>query len=134
LEFAAVLVEADGTVTAMLSALVAIDQPVPPVVVAATGITDAMVAEDGIPLAAAMESFLAFICPRPVFIHHAAFDLAFLVAAEQTTQRALDNVVYDTLPVFVHEVTTLSRPRRRAIDWAMETLARLLATRRLSRH
>lgn len=77
LEFAALQVGADGVIQSEFSMLVNVGRPLPPEIVRLTGITDEDVAE-GRPIAEAMDAFLAFVGPQPVFFHNAPFNQGFL--------------------------------------------------------
>lgn len=143
LEFAAVAVEADGSVTAKFSMLVRVASPIPPVITRITGITQADVNLNGRALFEAMTLFLAFVGPRPVFFHNAPFDASFLAKAAAKTGLAFTNAVHDTLPLAkeawpalgVYKLSTLAEhigaatPTHRGLADAMATLAVLLAAR-----
>jgi DNA polymerase-3 subunit epsilon len=99
LEFAAVIVDPGGTVTAEFSVLVQAKQPVPAAITRLTGITQADVDDKGVPLAAAFAQFLAFIGGRPLFFHNAPFDIGFLKQATVLTKKKFASTVHDTLPM-----------------------------------
>ncbi len=99
LEFAAVLADPSGSVTAEFSTLVRVSHPVPAVITKITGITQVDVDREGRPLADAMAEFLAFIGSRPVFFHNAPFDVGFLLKASIQTRQKFTNPVHDTLPL-----------------------------------
>lgn len=147
LEFAAILVEASGEITAEFSVLVSITQPVPDFIKEETGITQAEVDLEGRPLAEALKAFLTFVGSRPVFTHHAPFDEAFLKKAGKQTQQSFDNPVHDTLDIAVltwptsgsrnidalAEYVGAPKTGQRALDNAKATLTVLLAAREQAR-
>lgn len=99
LEFAAVLVEPTGAITAEFATLVRVTRPVPAAITKLTGITQADVAREGRPLADAMGEFLVFAGTRSVFFHNAPFDAGFLKQASAQTKMKFTNPVHDTLPI-----------------------------------
>lgn len=143
LEFAAILVDPLGAVTAEFSALVTISDPVPESITSETGITQEDVDRQGRPLSEAMQSFMDFVGLRPVFIHNAPFDLAFLEDASEQAQVSFANQVYDTQimailawsPLDCHCINSLAQhigapnTGNRAIEDARAMLAVLLALR-----
>jgi DNA polymerase-3 subunit epsilon len=143
LEFAALLVEPSGSVTAEFETLVAVMRPVPETITALTGISQMDVDREGQPLSVAMKSFLNFVGTRPVFFHNAPFDSTFLKKASALTGLQFSNPVYDTLPLarvtwpFLdsHKLVELAEhvgavaPTHRALADATSTLAVLLAAR-----
>lgn len=143
LEFAAILAEPTGVIVAEFSMIVSVSRPVPELITSRTGLTQAEVDRQGQPLPEAVHAFLDFVGSRPVFIHNAPFDLAFLQWASKQAQRAFTNPVYDTMvmavmawsPVRCESIYALARhigkpyAGTRAIDDARATLAVLLAIR-----
>ena len=99
LEFAAVLVEPDGTVTAEFAVLVLGTRPVPAVITRLTGITQSEVDNKGVRPTDAFAQFLAFVGTRPVFFHNAPFDAGFLSQASKQSKMKFSNPVHDTLPM-----------------------------------
>jgi DNA polymerase-3 subunit epsilon len=144
LEFAAILVDAFGSVISEFSMLVRITQSVPEFITELTGITQSDVDLDGRPLGEAMSAFLDFIGSRPIFIHHASFDEAFLFKVAKQSHQSFNNIVYDTLSISMltwpsidsHRIEALAEhvgatnlTILRALDYAQMTLAVLLAAR-----
>jgi DNA polymerase-3 subunit epsilon len=147
LELAAVLVEPDGAVTSEFSVLVKPQHPVPAEITRLTGITQADVDADGLPLAQALATFFSYIGNRPVFFHNAPFDQGFLSVASAKTKLRFKNAVHDTLPVarcvwpslgtyklgVLAEHVGAAKPSHRALGDARATLAVLLAARKGAR-
>lgn len=143
LEFAAVLVDPIGSPTAEFSALVRVTRPVPQTITKLTGITQADVDREGLPLSEVMKSFQAFVGSRPVFFHNAPFDESFLKKAASQTQQKFANPVHDTLPLAraawpslgTYKLAALAEhigatvPSRRALTDAKATLEVLMAAR-----
>lgn len=143
LEFAAVLVEPDGTVTGEFATLVRVTRPVPPVITRLTGISQTEADTVGRPLAEAMTAFITFVGTRPVFFHNAPFDTGFLKQASGQSKKKFSNPVHDTLPlarvawpelgsyklcVLAEHVGTTA-PTHRGLADVRATLAVLLAAR-----
>ena len=145
LEFAAVLVEPNGTVVREFAMLVKVQQPVPPEITRLTGITQAEVDAAGSPLEHAYPAFTDFVGRCPVFFHNAPFDLGFISRAAARAGGKFETPVHDTLPLAReawpelpdHKLSTLARhvghaePQHRALGDAKATLAVLLAARRV---
>ena len=143
LEFAAVLVETDGTITAEFSTLVRVTRPVPAVITKLTGISQADADRDGQLLPDAMGQFVAFVGARPVFFHNAPFDAGFLRQASAKTKKQFRNAVHDTLLMartvwpdlgsyklsVLAEHVGVPAPTHRGIADVKATLAVLLAAR-----
>jgi DNA polymerase-3 subunit epsilon len=144
LEFAAILVEPDGAVTAEFSLLVRADRPVPAAITKLTGITQSDIDNTGVPLPIALVQFLAFVGDRPVFFHNASFDAGFLKQAAALTELKFANTVHDTLPMARAAWPTLGSyrlsvlaehvgapaPNHRGLADVKATLAVILAARR----
>ncbi len=143
LEFAAVLVSAAGGISAEFSALVRVKRPVPRGITKITGITQADVDREGLPLPEALSAFLAFVGSHPVFFHNALFDVGFLKQATAQSQLKFSNPVHDTLPIAraawpslgtyklgaLAEHIGVSAPTHRGLADAKAALAVLLAAR-----
>jgi DNA polymerase-3 subunit epsilon len=144
LEFGAVRIGPSGRVEAELSMLVRIGTPVPLNITRLTGITQAMVNQDGRPLAKVVRAFLDFAGGSPIFFHNAPFDTRFLKKAASATGVRLENPIYDTLPMARnawprlgnYKLSTLAThvgatvtPEHRALADVQATLAVLLAAR-----
>lgn len=144
LEFAAVLVEPDGSVASEFSMLVRPQNPIPAEITQITGITQADVDAHGQPLALALAAFLKHIGNRPLFFHNAPFDTAFIGAATARNKLNFKNSVHDTLPIARRAWPTLgiyklgvlaahigaAVPTHRALGDAHAALAVLLAARK----
>ncbi|MEN9493519.1 MAG: hypothetical protein RJA63_3968 [Pseudomonadota bacterium] len=143
LEFAALQVGADGVIQSEFSMLVNVGRPLPPEIVRLTGITDEDVAREGRPIAEAMDAFLAFVGPQPVFFHNAPFDQGFLKRTGAAAKKKFSNPVHDTLPLARKAWSELGgynlrglaahvgapAPTHRALSDTRATLAVLLAAR-----
>ena len=143
LEFAAVLADSSGAVTAEFSTLVRISRPLPEVITKLTGITQADVDREGLPLSEAMKAFQNFVGSRPVFFHNAPFDTGFLKKAASQTRLRFANPIRDTLPMAraawpslgTYKLTVLAEhvraptPSHRALADAETALAVLMAAR-----
>lgn len=143
LEFAAVQVESNGSVTGEFSVLVRASASVPAEITRLTGITQAAINGEGKPLSEAMKAFVAFVGPHPVFFHNAPFDLGFIKKASSLAKVKFANPVYDTLPLArqawpslgTYKLAALaehigtSAPAHRALADANAALAVLLAAR-----
>lgn len=94
LEFAALLVDPKGTITAEFSAMVDVRQPVLDFV-----LREASIGMDHLrrPIAEAMKAFQDFIGSRPVFAHDAELVRPFLIAAGAEIESAFTNPLHDTL-------------------------------------
>jgi DNA polymerase-3 subunit epsilon len=146
LEFSAVLAAPSGVILSEFSALVRVTQPMSDWVQELTGITEAEVEREGRPLAEAMKAFLVFVGSRPIFIHHASFDKAFLVKAAELTRQPFDNVVHDIEDICFYvwpgmrlnvdnlvKHLGLTKSGERCLDDSKAVLAILLATREEAR-
>ena len=143
LEFAAVRVESNGSVTGEFSVLVRASTSVPAEITQLTGITQAAVDGEGRPLSEAMRAFVAFVGPHPVFFHNAPFDLGFIKKASSLAKVKFANPIHDTLPLArqawpslgtyklaaLAEHVGTSAPAHRALADANAALAVLLAAR-----
>lgn len=142
LEIGALIAGPNGVPELHFSVLVWPTRPVPGPITELTGITQAEVDKDGVPLAKAMAGLKSFVGDRPVFFHNAPFDQAFLTNAGATTGITLANPVFDSLPLAReawpdlknHKLATLAshvgatvRPSHRALGDAKATLAVLRA-------
>lgn len=144
IEFAAVLVEPDGSVASEFSMLVKPQNPIPAQITQITAITQADVDAHGQPLVLALAAFLKHIGDRPVFFHNAPFDTAFIGAATAKNKLIFKNSVHDTLPIAPRAWPTLGTyklgvlaahigaavPTHRALGDAHAALAVLLAARK----
>ncbi|MCG7327797.1 3'-5' exonuclease [Achromobacter sp. ACRQX] len=97
LEFAAVRVGEGGAVVNEYTQVVRTCGRVPSFISRLTGITQAEVDRDGIPVAQAFSSFLDFVEDLPVFFHNASFDRRFLSAAADQTGLPFSNATHCTL-------------------------------------
>ena len=97
LEFAAVRVGAGGVLEREYTQVVRTCGPVPSFISRLTGITQAEVERDGVPVVQAFSSFLAFVEDLPVFFHNASFDRRFLGAAAEQTGLPFPNATHCTL-------------------------------------
>jgi DNA polymerase-3 subunit epsilon len=144
IEFAAVLVEPDGSVASEFSMLVKPQNSIPAQITQITGITQADINALGQPLALVLAAFLKFIGDRPVFFHNAPFDTAFIGTATAKNKLKFKNSVHDTLPIArrawpalgTYKLGVLAAhigaavPTHRALGDAHATLAVLLAARK----
>jgi DNA polymerase-3 subunit epsilon len=143
LEFAAVQVDAGGTVLREFTVLVQATRPIPAVITKLTGITQRDIDREGQPLAHAMRDFLSFVGKHPVFFHNAPFDAGFMKSASARAKLKFDNSVHDTLPMArqvwpslgTYKLAALAEhvgapaPSHRALADVKATLAVLLAAR-----
>jgi len=143
LEFAAVRVRADGAIEREFSQVVKTQARIPPFIAQLTGITQAEVERDGVPLRQAYSAFLEFLEDRPVFFHNASFDKRFLNAAAVHTGMPLGNLTHCTLALArqawpelpTHKLGDLARhlgaaqPTHRALADVRTTVAVALAAR-----
>lgn len=88
----------DGEVVQRFSTLVNPGRPIPPRVVALTGITNDMV-EDHPRIWEILPLFLTFLGELPLVCHNAKFDCKFLERDLQAMGRFLNNPVDDTLSI-----------------------------------
>lgn len=86
----------DGEVVQRFSTLVNPGRPIPPRVVALTGISNDMV-EDHPKIWEVLPLFLGFLGNLPLVCHNAKFDCKFLERDLQKMDRVIDNPVDDTL-------------------------------------
>lgn len=101
--------------------LICISHPLPPDIVQLTGITDAVLQENGRPLEQVMANLLDFIDDAPLISHNAAFDQRFLTAAcTKVDCPILQNRFVDTLTLARRKVTGVS-------NYKLTTLAAHLA-------
>lgn len=147
LEFSAVLVAPSGLILSEFSMLVRVTRPIPDRVLELSGITQKEIDRVGRPLAEAMKAFLAFVGSRPLFIHDAPFDYAFLQSAAAHLELPFENEIHDLLEISrstwstlnSHSLTALANHlgfteiRGRCLDDAREALVILLAARDKSR-
>ena len=80
IELGALRVE-DSQITDRMSVLVRCDAPLPREVKQLTGISDQMLAQDGVGIRTALERFAQFAGDAPLLGYNVAFDLEFLHAA-----------------------------------------------------
>lgn len=110
----------DHQVVNTYSTLVRISALVSESIVSLTGIDNQMLNEEGIPLAEAMQRFLAFVMDRRVVCHNAAFDYAFLKAAcRKCHLPEFKNPYADTLQMAKHQLDDVP-------DYKLATLAACL--------
>jgi DNA polymerase-3 subunit epsilon len=143
LEFAAVQVAPDGSITEEFSMLVRVSGQVPAEITRLTGITQNALDREGQPPADAMKAFAAFVGTRPAFFHNAPFDEGFIKKAASQAKVKFVNPIHDTLPLarqawpslITYKLATLAEhvgappPTHRALADAKATLAVLLAAR-----
>lgn len=112
-----------GEVVGEFQTLVDPGMPIPPMIVALTGITDAMVA--GAPtIAQVMPSFLEFLGDAVLVAHNAPFDVGFLKAAcRDLDYRWPGNQIVDTVTLARRATTSEEAPDKR-----LGTLARVFHT------
>ncbi len=144
LEFAAVQVEPDGSVSGEFSVLVRVSARVPAEITRLTGITQDVIDSEGRPLSEAMKAFAVFVGRRPVFFHNAPFDRGFIKKAGSLAKVKFANPIHDTLPLarqawpslgtyklaVLAEHVGASTPTHRALADANAALAVLLAARK----
>ncbi|MGW8307362.1 MAG: 3'-5' exonuclease [Achromobacter pulmonis] len=97
LEFAAVRVGPEGAAQREYAQVVRTRAAVPPFIARLTGITQAEVDRQGVPVAQAFAAFLDFVEDLPVFFHNASFDRRFLAAAASQTGLPFANATHCTL-------------------------------------
>jgi len=143
LEFAAVRVAADGAIEREYTQVVQVRGRVPPFISRLTGITQAEVDRQGIPVREAFGAFLDFLGDVPVFFHNVSFDRRFLLAAAQHTGLPFANPTHCTLALArqawpelpSHKLELLARhlgvraPTHRALADVHTTVAVALAAR-----
>ena len=81
IEFGAIRVIRDSTQFPVYSSLVKPTNKIPRKITELTGITQAMVDEDGVSIETALDAFIAFIGDRPLVAYNAPFDKGFMDAA-----------------------------------------------------
>ena len=79
IEIGALLIR-NGEEAEEFQTLVKRDSPLSADVVRLTGITDEMLAAEGIPLSEAINGLVAFVANRPIVCHNADFDCGFLIS------------------------------------------------------
>ena len=79
IEIGALLIR-NGEEAEEFQTLVRRDSPLSADVVRLTGITDEMLAAEGIPLSEAINGLVAFVANRPIVCHNADFDCGFLIS------------------------------------------------------
>jgi DNA polymerase III subunit epsilon len=143
LEYAAVQVAPDGSITNEFSTIVRVSHQVPAQITGLTGITQDAIDREGRPPADAMKAFAAFVGEHPVFFHNAPFDKGFIKKAASQAKVKFINPVHDTLPLArqawpslaTYKLATLAQhvgavvPKHRALEDAKATLAVLLSAR-----
>ncbi|CAB3729081.1 Putative bifunctional exonuclease/endonuclease protein [Achromobacter deleyi] len=141
LEFAAVRVGLDGAAEREYAQVVRTRGAVPPFISRLTGITQAEVDSQGLPVAQAFARFLEFVEDLPVFFHNASFDRRFLEAAALQTGMPFANATHCTLALArrawpelpSHKLDVLARhvgasePTHRALADVRTTVAVALA-------
>ncbi|MBN2177666.1 MAG: DEDD exonuclease domain-containing protein [Demequinaceae bacterium] len=118
-----------GEVIGEFQTLVNPGVPIPPMIVALTGITDAMVA--GAPaLSQVLPSFLEFLGNAVLVAHNAPFDVGFLKAAcTQLDYRWPGNDIVDTVTLARRATTSEEAPNKK-----LGTLARVFGTQVTPNH
>lgn len=71
----------DNRIVDQFEMLLAVDREIPPTIEDLTGISTALIKQDGRPVDQALKAFLAFIDGETLVCHHAAFDMKFLQKA-----------------------------------------------------
>ncbi len=141
LEFAAVRVIPGGTAEREYAQVVRTRGAVPSFITRLTGITQAEVDRQGVPVEQAFASFLEFVEDLPVFFHNASFDRRFLGAAALQTGLPFANATHCTLALArrawpelpSHKLDVLARhvgasePTHRALADVRTTVAVALA-------
>lgn len=124
IEIGAVFVK-DHDLKERFSALVRPENAIPPTIEEITGITNAMLQEEGINISVAMRQFMAFLQDYPVVAHNVDFDYSFLSKAcamcnlPLLSNRCIDTVVLSRRKVKQvnnYKLTTL------ATHFAIETI------------
>lgn len=78
--------------------LVAAEKTLPKKCTELTGITDNLLASNGVPLKKAVQAFLEFVSDNPIVAHNASFDCGFIqVACEECDLVDFDNETIDTI-------------------------------------
>ncbi len=102
IEIGAVRVE-NGEIAGQFEVLIKYDGKLPEKVRELTGITDEMLAENGVPEAEALQALLSFSADLPLVMHNMAFDLNFLRQACRRCGLPMPaNRVTDTLSLAKH--------------------------------
>nr|WP_255468316.1 3'-5' exonuclease [Achromobacter sp. UMC71] len=141
LEFAAVRVMPGGSSEREYAQVVRTRGAVPSFITRLTGITQAEVDRQGVPVEQAFASFLEFVEDLPVFFHNASFDRRFLGAAALQTGLPFANATHCTLALArrawpelpSHKLDVLARhvgasePTHRALADVRTTVAVALA-------
>ncbi|MGE8660161.1 MAG: PolC-type DNA polymerase III [Achromobacter sp.] len=141
LEFAAVRVAPGGVAQQEYAQVVRTRAAVPPFITRLTGISQAEVDRQGVPVAQAFSAFLDFVEDLPVFFHNASFDRRFLGAAALQTGLPFANATHCTLALArrawpelpSHKLDVLARhvgacePTHRALADVRTTVAVALA-------
>ena len=99
-EIAAIQVNERFEVVAEMSRLVRISGTVPWHITEITGICDALLAEEGVPLAGALEEAWRFSDGMPSFAHNASFDRRFLDASATRLAMSFRFPLECSIPVF----------------------------------
>jgi DNA polymerase III epsilon subunit family exonuclease len=99
IEIAAVQIIPEASNHPSLTALITPSMPIPKRITQITGITQAMINEDGEPLAAVIKDFIDFFADHRLVFFNAPFDLAFLQKAFQRHGHVITNPVSDALPM-----------------------------------
>lgn len=116
IEFGAIKIE-DGVQTESFSCLVRYERPLPPQIVSLTGITDALLNEQGIALEQALAEFLDFIGSEKLVGYNLSFDLDFLrKACKQFDRKFPSNQRIDLM-------STARRKVNGVANYKLETLA-----------
>ena len=108
--------------------LISIEQPLEKRITELTGISDEMLAKEGIPLKTALIEFIEFIGNDPLIFHNTMFDMSFLRRACQICGLPqMKNRTIDTLALAKKKLRTLS-------DYRLETIAEHFGIEIIQRH
>jgi DNA polymerase-3 subunit epsilon len=91
IEFGAIRVNRDSDTHTAFRALVKPGKRIPSLITSITGITQAMVDKDGMPLPQALADFIEFIGNLPLVTYNAEFDIGFLQQAARRQGHHLNN-------------------------------------------
>ncbi len=91
IEFGAIRVNRDSDTHTAFGTLVKPQKGIPRLITSVTGITQAMVDKDGVPLAEALTDFIEFIGDLPLVTYNAEFDIGFLQQASRRQGHSLNN-------------------------------------------
>lgn len=110
----------DGEERENFYTLVAAEKTLPKKCTELTGITDDLLASNGVPLKRAVQTFLEFVSDNPIVAHNASFDCGFIqVACEECDLDDFDNGAIDTI-----DLAKMRLPQ--AANYRLGTLASIL--------